>query len=369
MVLFTDFRVQEDTPTDHAWRAECDTVIKQGLAGVALRLIRERSLTIPDEVLDLLQVAQFNDISATTTIVKRSETGIESLRSAGIPFVISKGPGTALEGTSVSDRPYFDLDVVVDPSRFLDAREVLRATGYSEHERSVQAWDSFNRFCREAVNLRTDNGGSIDLHHRISPWCWSEGLTFDVLAAAARPTDVFGVVLPLASREHNLLICALHVVSDKSRPGQTYRIWRDLLVLARSCPADVAAAAAHQTGMTAWLQWILGCLPADVQPTELLDLLAGDVQHVQRSFRLRMLLPPRFGSQHLFGQIFRLPVSHAALFTAGMVVPSPMFLRLRYPEGRHRYLTWWRESLDSFGQETREHALPPLPADEPQHSL
>jgi hypothetical protein len=220
----------------------------------------------------------------------------------------------------------------------------------------MQPWTSFDRYCREAVNLRTENGGSIDLHHRISPWCWSGGLSFDVLNSAATVKNVFGVSLPLASSEHNLLVSALHVVSDRSRPGQSYRIWRDLLVLASSCPPSVVIAAARQTGTSAWLRWILGCLPIEVQPKELLGLLDGDRRQIEKRLRLRMLLPPRFGSQHHFGQIFRLPVSHAALFTAGTLVPSPMFLRLRYPDDKYRYLKWWRVSQNSYRQEKLDHA-------------
>jgi hypothetical protein len=307
-------------------------------------------------VLDQLQKANFDDMASTITMVKQSKAGVGALLSAGIPFVVTKGPGIAVEGVSISDRPYTDIDLIVDPSRFVKARSVLNSSGYTEHSRSVQAWDCFNRFCREAINLRTEDGGSIDLHHRVSPWYWSTGLTLDVLKSTEQAADVFGVRLPIVSLQHNLLVSALHVVSDKSRPGQTYRAWRDLLVLASGCPVDAVIDTASESGLSAWLTWILGCLPAEVQPVELLDRLVGRQRRLNGNWRLRMSLPPRFGSQHLLGQIFRLPVPHASLFTAGMLVPSPGYLRLRYPDETHRYLTWWRASLNSLGQEARDQA-------------
>ena len=90
--------------------------------------------------------------------------------------------------------------------------------------------------------------------------------------------------------------------------------------------------------------------PAEVQPVELLDRL-GDQAEIHAIWRLKMLLPPRFGSRHLLGQVFRLPVSHAVLFTAGMLVPSPGYLRTRYPKHRHPYLKWWSSLHENFSQE------------------
>jgi hypothetical protein len=149
---------------------------------------------------------------------------------------VTKGPGIALEGATVADRAYIDLDVLVEPVHFNAARCALSSVGYKEEIRSVQPWRSFDQYCREAINLRTEGGGSIDLHHRVAPWYWSTGLSRNLLRAAVRPTDVFGLQLPLVSAEHNLLVAALH--SDKNHTGQTYRAWRDLLVLARRCCVD-----------------------------------------------------------------------------------------------------------------------------------
>jgi hypothetical protein len=347
-VLFSDFLPEHPPTNEHAWRSEADLLVREGLAGVAVRLYRDYSLNLPADVLEILEHAQFNDMAATTAMVSRSQGGIQALRKAGIPFVITKGPGIAMLAPSISDRPFTDLDLVVEPSRFADAMGTLTASGYREDRLSVQPWESFNRFCREAVNLRTLEGGSIDLHHRIAPWYWSSGLTFDLLEDAASPIDVFGIPLPLISPEQNLLVSALHIVSDKGRPGQSTRVWRDFLLLARNCNLDLALEIASGAGLCGWLSWILKCLPLEFRPEELSSKLLKYNQTIKGRLRLKLLLPPRLGSEHTVGQMYRLPVPNAALFAAGMTIPSPTFLNLRYPDSPHPYLTWWDQSLKHF---------------------
>jgi hypothetical protein len=222
LVLFADFSRDQIVPSSDAWRREWETVARQGLAGVASRIIRERSLPVPDEIRERFDLAQFRNMAATQTVVQESRAGVDALQAAGIPFVVTKGPATALAGTRLSDRPFVDLDVVVQPACFVEARRALATLGYVERDQTKQTWDMFNRYCREAINLRTAGGGSVDLHHTIPPWYWSDGLKFDVLVAGRHCRDVLGVRLPLPAYEHNLLVTALHVVSDKSRPGHCY---------------------------------------------------------------------------------------------------------------------------------------------------
>jgi hypothetical protein len=351
--LFADFGDDEPVPSDVAWRAECTSIVTHGLAPVAHRLIHDRSIPAPDDVVKEFRNARFNDSAFTMTVVSRSRAGIDGLRAAGIPFAVIKGPGIASVCGTVSDRPFADLDVVVQPERFLAARDVLRRSGYAEQSRTIQPWDSFNRICREATNLRTPDGGSIDLHHRVSPWYWSSGLSFDHLASGLEETDVFGVRLPLVSTVDNLLVAALHVVSDRSRPGQTFRVWRDLLILLDSCSVDDVVAAATRVRLTDWLAWILSCLPDSVRPDHVIDTLRASPEDLTGGFRLRMLLPPGLGSQHLLGHVFRLPWPNACWFVAGMAVPAPSYLKLRHPTERGRYVRWWVDSLRNAGPAER----------------
>ncbi|HEY4929207.1 MAG TPA: nucleotidyltransferase family protein [Acidimicrobiales bacterium] len=348
MVVFADFADHGPIPSENAWLVEGPEVIGHGLAGVARRLIHERSLTVPPDITRAIQEAQFEELTMSALAVNRSQAGLAALEAAGVHYAVTKGPGIAILGRAVSDRPYVDLDVVVDPADFGEARNVLARGGFTEREETRQPWSTFDRHCREAVNLRTPIGGSIDLHHRVSPWFWSGELSRAVLAASVPRTGVFGVELPLASPVHNLLACALHVVSDKGRPGQTVRVWRDLVVLVAACDVDEVVQAAAATGLVEWLAWILGCLPVDVRPRELMAKLDGQAGDVRGRFRLTKLMPPGIGANPLLGHAFRLPVPNAALYVAGMLMPSPTFLRHRYPDRGQRYLTWWRDSFRSI---------------------
>jgi hypothetical protein len=346
-ILFADFNDGPAGFNDTAWECEYEAILRHGLAGVAERVIREHSLALPDKIRESFQKAHFDSMAMTSTIVRQSLGGLEALASANVPFVVTKGPGIARAGVTLSDRPFVDLDVLVPPSSFGRAHDALASVGYQAASTSEQPWRSFNRFCREATNLRTDKGGSIDLHHRISPWYWSTRLSVDYLKRHVRPKEIFGVNLPLVSPEHNLLVVALHVVSDKTQPGQTVRVWRDLLVLTTKCSAQSVAQVADETGLSGWLSWILKCLPSEVQPTDLLELLDSQSRKLIGGRRLKLLLPPRLGSRHVLGEALRLPVPRAALFAAGMLVPSSNYLVDRFPDERHRYLVWWRSAIQN----------------------
>jgi hypothetical protein len=354
--LFADFASGLTNPGPNAWSDECDLIIAHGLAGVADRLIRERSIDVPASVVEKFRNARFYDTAATTMVVCQSKTGIDGLRERGIPFVITKGPGIARSNRHASERPYVDLDVVVEPSRFVEARAILVGMGFSEQPRTRPTRDSFNRLCREAINLRADGGASIDLHHRVSPWYWSSGVRTEALLRRAEPTVVFGTDLPLVAPADNLLVAVLHLVSDRSRPGQTYRIWRDILVLLRTIPSEDVIESAARAGLVDWMAWIIGCLPADVRPVDLLTELRARPSDLRGRFRLRMLLPPHRGSHPLLSNVFRLPILNATWFVIGMLLPSPSYLKFRYPDAGGRYVRWWLASVR--GVDSTDHLDP-----------
>ncbi|HEX3793980.1 MAG TPA: nucleotidyltransferase family protein [Acidimicrobiales bacterium] len=352
--LYGDFSRLPIVVTDSNWQAESKTIVSQGLAGVALRGIRSGSFAVQQSVIDEFSDAQFTDMASTSRVIKQSQDGLDCLRSASIPYVITKGAGIGLQCATVSDRPFMDIDVLVNPSDFKRALITLRANGYRERNQTMQTRDWFNRFCREAINLRSPNGGSIDLHHRISPWFWSKGIAFERLNGRSKTDRIFGTDLLIVSPADNLMIAALHVVSDKSRPGQTIRAWRDLLILVDKCSIDEVVRSARETGLTAWLAWILGCFPENVRPNELIEVLEIGNPKLDGIHRLRSILPPRIASRHpMVGRVFRLPLLNALLFVVGLFFPSREYLQIRYPDRSHSYLTWWRDSLPRFKEEAR----------------
>jgi hypothetical protein len=290
--------------------------------------------------------ASFDAVALTMSVVKQSQAGVEALSSANIPFVVTKGPGIASCSKSISDRPFVDLDVLVDPSHFNRSRRVLSSCGYSERRAAIQPWTWFARYAMEAINMRTSDGGSIDLHHHIPPWNWSRALGSTVLDDGARNHDVFGLRLPLVDAEYNLLVAALHVVSDQSRPGQTLRVWRDLLVLSSWCSSESVTAMATSCELTAWLAWILRCLPEDVQPLDLLRVLEAADDAFKSRWRLHMLL--KCAPHPAVGSVFRIPALNAVPYVGGSLVPSRSYMRIQYPGEDHPYLTRWRNFPQQF---------------------
>jgi hypothetical protein len=344
-VLLHDFQASPAFgPGD--WERASPAVCVNGLAAVALRMIRESGGNIPTAVLQQLRTSAFEVSARNLKIVAAGQEALDRLDAAAIDYVITKGPGLAAASRHAHERPYSDLDIVVSKERFEPARALFEGLGYVESGSSRQSWAALDRIAREAVNLRDGRGGSVDLHHHIPPWIWGRTLTFDRLRRAAVRVDVGGTSLWCASAEGNFIVVALHLVSDRNRPGATLMIWRDLLVLAEVCRPEILQRLARDLGLTGWLQWVLTRFPAEIYAAHLRHLLEPQVhrQPIPAARRLRLLLPPHIGSKHLVSQPLRLPAWRGALYCLGGIVPSRSFLLAQglEPDGGRRYLTWWK---------------------------
>lgn len=303
---------------------------------------------MPPWVLERLRNAAFVLAERSLAIMRAGELVTESLRAEGIAHVVTKGPGIANVSGGIVERPFSDLDILVSAADFRGARGLLGVLGYREKVEDRQPWTLFDTACREAVNLRLEPHGSIDLHHHVPPWLWGQRITAaDLIRAgvAGPPPAAHLTVLP---PEENLLIVALHVVSDHGRPGATLMAWRDLLVLAAASDADAVADLAARYCLAGWLRWLVDQYPPEIRPDNLRRALIAPAtrsQRVPHPWRLRHLLPPSFSSRHLVGHALRLPAHRAILYLAGMAVPSPSFLQESIPDRRFRYIGWWRAGL------------------------
>jgi hypothetical protein len=188
----------------------------------------------------------------------------------------------------------------------------------------------------------------MDLHHHLPPWLWTRQVDFKALIAAVEVHRFAGSDLPLLPPVYNLLVSALHVVSDHNRPGQTLMAWRDVLTLARGCHSDEVLRVAERWELLGWLRWIIGELPDEVRPSELSDLLLASGQRPGNRLRLRHLLPPSFGSRHTIGQALRLPALNSLCYLAGMFVPCRQFLQTKLPGSRLTYVRWWIGCVQRF---------------------
>lgn len=339
-VAFDDVAPSAEPPTGTA--ADARAVAEARLAGVALRLQRDGRVGVDDAGLRLLREAAFSAADRAVEVLARSAGGLDGLRDAGIPYAVTKGPGIAGLSGGAAERPFTDLDVVVRPRDFRGAVAVLAALGYGERTETRTPWAWMERRCREAVNLRHPDGGSLDVHHHVPPWLWAGRLSCERLIAAAGDVCLAGGRrLPVASPAHNFLVAALHIVSDHNRPGANLTAWRDVALLGRLVPPDEVIAAADEAGLVGWVRWVLGHLPADARPPAL--WVALPPARLRHRRRLALLLPPRIGSRHMVGQALRLPAPNAVMYLGGMALPSRAFLDEHGYD--RRYPQWWQRSL------------------------
>ena len=322
--------------------AELAGVIEQRLAPLLLQVLAEQGRALTPAATDRLRGSAFSWTVRSRAVVATGRETVELLADQGFAVAVSKGPGIAACYPVAHTRPFSDLDLLVEPARFPTALALLRDRGWAEADRNVQPRAYFDLRCREAVNLERGPGESIDLHHHVPPWLWSTGIQLPALVARAEVTDG----LPLLTPADNLLVAALHTVSDKNKPGKTLIIWRDLALLARRGPVADAVARAAETGLSGWLRAVLSALPAPVRPHDLIAALPN--APLPRPRRLALALAPATGERTVGAtQLLRLPVVNSAAYFAGMLAPSSQFLARKYPADRHPYLTWLRSPLDS----------------------
>ena len=339
--LFYDFLPVQVVPEQIDWGEEVPLIISQRLASIACRLVEDLKLDVPDEYLEQLQEASFDWMSATLVTSARAAEDVAALGDQGIPCVVTKGPGIAKCAYRLAERPYTDIDVFVPMNRFEAVLRILELRGYVEEDRNVLPRPGLELHCREAVNLIHPSGGAIDVHHHIPPWYWGRKITFSQVHRNAQPLTLQGSEILCASPVDNLLISALHIVSDKGRPGATLMAWRDVLTMESVCGVEEIVARARGAGLCGWLSWVVNALPDCVVSAELHDELFPEDLTIPGVYRLSCLMPPGIGSRHVIGQAFRLPIANAALYLASMAWPSNEFLQ-RKNGNRNGRSKWWR---------------------------
>ncbi len=338
-------------PPTTGWDQVANVLAAHRLAGTALRICRGFPTNISAESITQLRNASFRSISATAGSRTASVEAIASLAAANVPSVILKGPGIAEHYPHPAERPYCDLDVFVRKEDFKSAMVILAADGYSEGVASRQPWQALQWATREAVNLRSPSGGSIDLHHTIPPWLWGRPIRFADIYRRSVARTFSGFDVRVASPEDNLVIACLHVVSDHNSPGATLIIWRDIAMLAASIDRSRFAATVGELGLGGWVAWVFANMPEGTLAVDLVQEITSLNQQIPHVRRLTMLLPPHIGSRHLLSQVLRLPPSRALLYLGGVLAPSHDFLEVLMPEEHsalRRRAHWSRDVIARF---------------------
>ncbi len=328
-------------------RDELQTICDQRLSALTLRYLRDVKAVIEPECQQILRQTSFAWMSMAIAAADAAQTATLLLESHGIDALVSKGPGIARFYPGIDCRPYADVDLLVRPADFPVGVALFEKLGWTEEVRNQQPWSYFRARCREGLNLRTTDGGGIDLHHRIPPWIWSSRLRFRDMSTRAEAVGTGSGTLTCLSAVDNLMVASLHLVSDRNDPGHTLMIWRDVLELARAVPSEEAARVATECGLAGWLRAVLLAMPHQVRNDELIAVLPDD--SIPHPHRLAYLLSRRASDLGVIAsQFLRLPVGNGVQFVAGMTVPSRQFLHGKYPGSAHPYWTWWSNGRDRW---------------------
>ena len=326
---------------------ELNTICDQRLAPLMLGYLKKTGAECTDADRDVLQTSAYLWSSRTHQVLKSGQPLLDSLRRAGIQCVVSKGPGIAATYNSFQERPFSDIDILVARADFKAATIVAKSHGFTELRDSRQPWPYFDRWCREGVNMKTDDGASIDLHHHVPPWFWSRDFLTDDLVPRGWPRAIRGAEIPCLSNEDNLLLAALHVVSDRNHPGATLMVWRDVVQLSAACPSSIAGSQARAAGLACWLLAVLQALPEGLRPQPLIDDLLKYPSELKAPWRVAALLSDPAAKLGVKAtQVLRLPLANGLAYAGGMLLPRKAFLVDEYPESRGgRYRRWWSRAL------------------------
>jgi hypothetical protein len=131
---------------------------------------------------------------------------------SGIRVLFIKGPILAMQGLR-PDRPSVDVDVLVDPSRFEDAQQVLREHGWRIDVPSTGA----HVMTFHSKAYRHDTWPcEIDVHDRFPGFFADPQVVFEALWARRTTATIAGREIPCPDLLGNAAIAALHGLRDPS---------------------------------------------------------------------------------------------------------------------------------------------------------
>jgi hypothetical protein len=322
-VLFSPYRQPPELGT--LAEDELDEMIGSRLGPLLLDYLHTHDTEVPDAVRRFLSTAQAVGQLRVQAIVQAAGEVAAMCRENGIRFVITKGPGIAAHYPDPTLRPFGDVDFLVAERDFPRARALLEADGWHPNEQRREQRRYFERLCREAVNLELGDLGRVDLHHRVPPWLWGQDLGVGRLIDRADAGCYDGVELPVLDAIDNFLVSCLHIVSDRSEPGQSLLVWRDIVELGRVIDIDETARRAAAAGLLGWVGAVVAGLPADVRPFPVPEKwLATPIPHPRR---VVALVQGAIDHRPIKGHLARLPiVPNGMLYAAGVAFPDRRFL-------------------------------------------
>ncbi len=335
-VLFAPYRAAADLP--ELCQDEFDDIIGARLGPLLLDYLRGHDLPVPEPMREFLPTHVAMGELRIDALVREADQVTRILTDNGIRFAVSKGPGIAAHYPHPRLRPFGDIDLLLPERDFARARTLLERAGWQADLTRREQRDYFIRQCREAVNLEHGDLGRVDLHHHVPPWLWGLALPIEDLIGRAKPGTYHGVDLPVLDAVDNFLISCLHIVSDRSEPGRSLIVWRDIVELGRVIDVAEMAARAESAGLAGWVGAVVTSLPDDVRPFDVPESwLAADIDHPRR---VLALLNGGADGHPIKRHLARLPaVPNGVLYAVGVTFPDSEFLAA-HVHGSMKLLRW-----------------------------
>ncbi|TPI11837.1 nucleotidyltransferase family protein [Mesorhizobium sp. B4-1-3] len=167
---------------------------------------------VPGELSGWLDGYRRRTMSMNAACIGDSMAIDRALRESRVDFVFLKGPlqQHLLYGDHFM-KPSGDVDILVSPARFGQAREALRAIGYEVAGKSRSVW--WVRFLGEQHMVRDDGAraSTVDLHHRLQQPGSPSPRDIDGFLRRKREVEVAGAVMPVISAADTLLLSSISV--------------------------------------------------------------------------------------------------------------------------------------------------------------
>ena len=169
---------------------------------------------------DWLRIRSETNVRRAAAAAARAHSVTTALAGQGIRSVVLKGTPLAVVTTGdLAGRSCGDIDLLVDPERYVDAHRFLVADGWilasgpaADPSSPAFAWTRW--IDNHATYLRRDRrepAGHLELHWRLGRSTML-GLDFETIWGERALVDVGGVTLPTPGRDHHHLFVVAHAL-------------------------------------------------------------------------------------------------------------------------------------------------------------
>ncbi len=175
------------------------------------------SLTIPADIVDRLSEASRANSYLNLLRTQELFRILTHLKAQGIAAIPFKGVVLAeMAHGSIAMRQFGDLDLLVHPRDFWQAKAVLVAQGYCTEATVTQEAAGFHRYCQISL-FHPTRSSSLDLHWGIPPRRFWRGDRLEVPWQNLQVRSIAGQTIQTFSIEMTLVIQAVNAVKEPQR--------------------------------------------------------------------------------------------------------------------------------------------------------